>query len=1212
MFLQAQSAQKQTGLFFYHLNTSHGLSDNYIHTMAIDSSGNLWVGTGEGLNMFNGKTVVKYFVREYPELGNDFHQLMLCDAQNRIWVSSSGNYVSVIDEDRRFHAVSLVEQDTVVPIRRILYPKSEGVILLTRKGHYRLSPQLNLAEVDTLTSEHFIRFNVAGFDSLYQRGFQQIEPIDDKRYLYMQTEKAHLINYATQRVERRYDFPKVTKKQKVDFLKLRVLARWDENTMLAFDNEFQQLQLVDLTTGAITYRFDNLRDQYGKPITAEIMNGERINADQIVLTAFKAGMYVLNIKTAELLHYTHSATDPASIANNTPFVIAADKNGWVFLGTTPHGVSYYKRDAVIGQQAIFQDATGHTFDGYINTIVSQDNDTYYIGTTDHLIKWQRSVNATEFLNYDYQQEDAPIGPGIYSLAFDPQQRLWISTLNDGIYVLDVRTRAIVKQFINLPGEPDLLPSDIAFSLQMSPDGWMWLSTSKGLCRIHTTTLKIDRLENTPLNELYGSNCNRTWFSDQDNLWIATGSRGAWHYHFPSQTLINFNTKNGLLSNEVFSICADNHNNIYIGTNGGLQIQLHDGRTKQITTAQGLLNNRAEVVVRDQRDRIWIGNDVGLACFNMADTSLRVFDERYGLSVYGFRVGSYHQNSNDELIWGTERGIQYFYPDNLYDQKVTLPTTINRIETRDVVRNLTKDATINLAPADNYVTFYFTSIDYSKHLRTFYQYKLEGADEEWIQVVDQNSVRYSSLPAGQYTFRVRVSNDEAIWEDAENTVTIIIGERFWNQTWFRLASILLLSVIAWRIARYYRRKRHIEQEELETQVVINYFASRINSYRKTEDLLWDVAENCISKLHFDDCVIYLLDDSRNVLVQKAAYGPKADKAMTAGRIDLTIHKPIDIPVGHGIVGAVALSGKAELIPDTSLDKRYIVDDIRRYSEITVPMMVDNNVIGIIDSEHSRKHFFTQKHMNILSTIATLCANQIRRVRAEEEKQQAMIEVLKNKQKVTESRLQSLRLQMNPHFLFNALNSIQQMILANEEMVATRYLSRFSKLLRTILIHSDKEMVTLKEELDILRLYVDLESVRFKDAFRYSIDCDEEIDIDEVKIPTLLIQPFVENAIWHGLMHKEGDRHLSVSFFEQDDKLHCIIEDNGIGREKAQELKLTSGHGKDHTSKGIAVSVERLKTMTGGNGHGGSMDIIDLKDASGKAVGTRVEIRMPMQN
>jgi len=638
---------------------------------------------------------------------------------------------------------------------------------------------------------------------------------------------------------------------------------------------------------------------------------------------------------------------------------------------------------------------------------------------------------------------------------------------------------------------------------------------------------------------------------------------------------------------------------------GLLILLTNGKTKIVTRKDGLLHNRIEALLLDKKNRIWMGNDVGLSCFMIADSSLRIFDERFGLSVQGFRINSYHQNSDDELVWGTERGLQYFYPDNLIKQKISLNTSIHRVETRDVEANLTQNAVFLLSPNDNYVTFYFSAIDYSKHLRTFYEYKLEGLDENWIRVIDQNFVRYNSLQAGNYLFKVRASNDGKVWEEAKNTVTITIAKPVWQQTWFKMLGALIGLLLIWFVVRYYRLKQIRQREELETEVVINYFASQINSHKNTNELLWDIAKNCISKLHFEDCVIYLKDETRNILIQKAAYGPK-------NPIDFTIHQPMEIPVGKGIVGTVAVTGKAELISNTATDSRYLVDDATRLSEITVPVIIDGKVVGVIDSEHSRKNFFSSRHLQVLSTVAALCATQIQRTNAEEEKQKAKIELLENKQKAAESRLQSLRLQMNPHFLFNALNSIQQMILANEDIVATKYLSRFSKLLRAILVHSDKESITLKEELEILNLYIELESIRFKDSFSYTVQVDEEIETEEVRIPTLLVQPFVENAIWHGLMHKEGEKILKVKFIEEGDFIKCTIEDNGVGRTKTAAMKLSTGQDKKHVSKGIAVSNERLKALCTRDGREGTITIIDLADSNGIPGGTRVEINFPIQN
>lgn len=164
-------------------------------------------------------------------------------------------------------------------------------------------------------------------------------------------------------------------------------------------------------------------------------------------------------------------------------------------------------------------------------------------------------------------------------------------------------------------------------------------------------------------------------------------------------------------------------------------------------------------------------------------------------------------------------------------------------------------------------------------------------------------------------------------------------------------------------------------KLETQRVLNYFATSLYGMNTVEDVFWDIAINCISKLQLRDCIIYLYDDERKVLVQVAAYGNK-------NPVKREILSPIEIPLGKGIVGTVAITGKAEVIKDTSKDSRYIIDDERRFSEITVPVFLDNKVFGIIDSEHSRKNYFKQKHLHLLSEIALICSEKISKYLLEE--------------------------------------------------------------------------------------------------------------------------------------------------------------------------------------------------------------------------------------
>jgi LytS/YehU family sensor histidine kinase len=376
-----------------------------------------------------------------------------------------------------------------------------------------------------------------------------------------------------------------------------------------------------------------------------------------------------------------------------------------------------------------------------------------------------------------------------------------------------------------------------------------------------------------------------------------------------------------------------------------------------------------------------------------------------------------------------------------------------------------------------------------------------------------------------------------------------------------------------------------------------------SEQQTEDdILWDVAKNCIGRLQFEDCVIYLLDEERNILVQKAAHGPKSP-----GQYE--INMPIEIKPGEGIVGTVALSGKAVIVGDTTKDPRYIVDDEQRFSEISVPIIYDGKVLGVIDCEHSKKRFFTQKHLSILTTIASLCANKIVRARAEEEKKEAQTILMSTQQKMTEVEMQALRAQMNPHFIFNCLNSINRYIVKSDQTTASLYLTKFAKLIRLILDNSNCKNVSLTNELEALKLYIEMEALRFDKKFTYEIKVANNLGTDTIELPPLIIQPYVENAIWHGLLHKENNGHLSIQVnMAGDTMLQCIIEDNGIGREKAKELK--SKTATSRKSLGMQLTENRLSLLNKHAELNASVEIVDLQNGGSEALGTKVILKIPV--
>ena len=216
-----------------------------------------------------------------------------------------------------------------------------------------------------------------------------------------------------------------------------------------------------------------------------------------------------------------------------------------------------------------------------------------------------------------------------------------------------------------------------------------------------------------------------------------------------------------------------------------------------------------------------------------------------------------------------------------------------------------------------------------------------------------------------------------------------------------------------------------------------------------------------------------------------------------------------------------------------------------------------------------------------------------------------------QNLKTSQLTALRAQMNPHFIFNALNSIQDFIIQEDKRSANRYLSKFSKLMRNVLDASDKNKISLKKEIEYLELYLSLESLRIDDEFEYKFDIDPSINVNNIMIPSMLLQPYVENALKHGLMHRNGKKKLAIRFSEncpmdgwERNHLFCEIEDNGIGRDAS--MKINEQNGRIYQSKAMSLTQDRIDLLNSADTSKLGLKIDDLRNDDGTAAGTKVNI------
>ncbi len=378
--------------------------------------------------------------------------------------------------------------------------------------------------------------------------------------------------------------------------------------------------------------------------------------------------------------------------------------------------------------------------------------------------------------------------------------------------------------------------------------------------------------------------------------------------------------------------------------------------------------------------------------------------------------------------------------------------------------------------------------------------------------------------------------------------------------------------------------------------IIYFASSLFRQNTVEDILWDVSINCIDKLGFEDCVIYLVDEDKQVLVQKAAFGPKNDN-------NVNIVDPIEIPIGSGIVGSVFASGKIELVGDVTKDERYIVDDAERMSELAIPLITpEGKVLGVIDSEHHQKDFFTSLHVTVLSTIASICAIKLVKAQADRALLQAKEEA------EAASKVKSQFLSTISHEIRNPLNAVigmshllMQDNPSEEQMEHLRPLHLSSKhllaLVNDILDYSRLEYGKVKLEMANFNLEDLLKEMSQNYAFLASQKgLLLELQIEKydylLKGDALRINQILNNIIGNAIKFTEYGKVVigNELVAESDDscKVRFFVKDTGLGVSEADKQKVflefeqvIGGSNRQYEGAGLGLTIcQHLVEIMGG--------------------------------
>ena len=607
----------------------------------------------------------------------------------------------------------------------------------------------------------------------------------------------------------------------------------------------------------------------------------------------------------------------------------------------------------------------------------------------------------------------------------------------------------------------------------------------------------------------------------------------------------------------------------------------------------------------------MGTDNGISAFNIEDYTVKQFTYADGLpsvAITTIRKGSFYDPVSNRYYLAARHRLISLVPDSRASKKVSPTLFIEKINVRDSTI-IPGAEDIRLPYRLNNMTIIFNTVNFTDPEENRFAWRsATGSDTSWNELNDQTRITLTNLSGGWHHIQIKLFSANNRWPQKVSGLDVYIHPPFWRDPWFLLSLATAVAGVIFLIyktrinsvRRKEREKARVQQliaeeykNRLELEQIINYFASSLKDKASVDDVLWDVTQNLISRLGYADCIIYLWNRDRSKMIQKAAYGPKGSPATLA-------LSEFTVAPGEGLVGHVMKTHQPILVGDTRRDKRYRVDDMERLSEICVPILHNYELMGVIDSEHHNANYFCERDLKILTTIATMVANKIKQIESEHSLQIKQREIASINQQLAEAQISALQTQMNPHFIFNCLNSIKGMILNNEQEKASRYLSKFATMIRITLNQSKEIFTTLYENIEHLENYLVMEKLRFDDSFSFKIIVDDEIDKEETLIPTLMIQPLAENAIWHGLMYKQGEKHLKIRFSKIGEMISCNIEDNGIGISKSEELKKSNKSA--HIPVGLNNIRNRIKIMNEKYDTGCTLEIHDLRESKKGNPGT----------
>ena len=855
------------------------------------------------------------------------------------------------------------------------------------------------------------------------------------------------------------------------------------------------------------------------------------------------------------------------------------------------------------------------------SMIEAANKTIYIGTVDGVYTYKN--DALDSIK-TFGSDSISL---VYSLKEDSKGRVWFGT-HYGIGLIEGDKVSKVDIGTDDAG------TNIIESIEEDRDGNIWFATRGGGALIY------DGSEFKKITDQNGLSSNGLFslYRDSNNImWIGGGGLNKYF----GEGFHHISTNEGLVHEVVFPIKEDKNGNIWLGTEGGLSyLDSKTGKITNYTKDDGLSDNVITSILETKNGDVWVTTQTGL---NKLVNGKFVQHPKYD----GVELWTIHEDDQGDIWIGTSYGLAkerrlnetLFQP---FDKSSLIDPRNDGPELPDIIRNsyaseffskangLVDDGVYDVKSDEQgnlwvgtmysgvfkYSNGRFEKFDKENGLlsNNIIKMKPDGKGGMWIGT-NTGLSHYTNGQMHTYT------RDDGLWMDM--IFNIIVDE---DNVWIGGSKGIqkLTFDEEWNITEESKFGQYEGFTSIETNDGGGIKDSKGNLWFGTIRGATIVDpnrinyESSLTRIHITNIKLFFEDVDWSEYAESVSNWYKLPKnlLLPSDLNQLTFeYAGINLKVPEKIRYQWKLEG---------FDQGWSPPTDKREANYTnIPpgehtfLVKASNEHGVWNPTPASFQFqvdypIYQRWWFILLCIAAgitviygVFAYRLNNVRKITMVQQMALET---ERKMVESERKALRAQINPHFIFNVLNSIQYYIQDNEPLVASRYLSKFAKLMRTILDNSKSSSVSLNDELEALKLYMDLEVLRSEYKFEYDISIDESIDTAECFIPPMLIQPFIENSIRHGIMPSPINGRIQLDLSLDNGIIKCIIEDNGIGINQSAKSK---SNDPDHISSGMQITKDRLELINSQRDRNVSIEIEDISETNPDATGTRVTIFIPIE-